>query len=251
MSSAVSDIAEAASLDITKIKLRLLDRWLPARSRGDYGSMESADLNETVSIARLKKKGRGDPSADDDLLSFVRCVHLAQDGGAPIINYLVAFGFSDDSTVSIACKLRALRVLLSVSDGQATLAATGTCPDTVERRLRHLHFAARMERLNLPVHLASLEDEDDGGLSLVDTVLRTSGHLTEGVELASELCLHLGIRSPAIWSSILKGMVRLDLEAQLVALLLELNQHPYVSLKLFCCKCNFCFQMYFNLVCNF
>ncbi len=173
VSSAASEIAAAAALDMRKIKFRLLDQWLPERSRDGAGG-GGQELDETVSNFKLHllaaegdKKGGQE---EEDSANFVRCVYLAQDGDVDVLNYLLAFGFSESVSTSTGCKLRALRVLLSVADDGGVLSATSMSVDDVRRRLRELHFAARMESLNLPAAVAESSSSHDDGMVLVQTV---------------------------------------------------------------------------------
>ncbi len=86
--------------------------------------------------------------------------------------------------------------------------------------------------MNLPSNSYSelLSSSGDGGaLILAETALRTGGHRREGVALAAELGLHHTIRSPQLWDAVLQRMVRLDMGAELAALLVELNTHPQVQ----------------------
>ncbi len=226
VSGAAEKIAAAAALDLRKVKLRLLDRWLPEKRIGT-----AVDLDVTVSNLRLRVGAAGGGASgekveDEDTINFLRCVYLAQSCDSDVLNYLLAFGFSKEVSVGTGCKLRALRVLLSVSDDAGVLEATSMSVDEVTERLRALHFSARLERLNLPSDSCA-DMEGDAG-SLAQTVLRTCGHGLEGLELAAELCLHHGVRSPPLWTSILEQMVRLDLGKELDAILMELNTHPQV-----------------------
>ena len=98
LSEAADKIAAAASLDLGKIKLQLLSKWLPEK-----GASSRDNLDETLSNVRLLRPKVGTSSDteedDEDGINFLRCVHLAQNGNEDTFNHLVARGFSQDGSI--------------------------------------------------------------------------------------------------------------------------------------------------------
>jgi hypothetical protein len=233
INSAVEDIAEANDINVCTIKYGLLDRWLPESKSGQFGSMD-----ETMSNFRLDFKAAAKTSQiseiceDDDEANFIRCVYLCQVGVSgdreEYFNYLLKIGFSTETLYPTTHKLRALRCLLSVANDAALRQKTSKSAEDVRSHLSSLHFVSRLQSLNLPYDDAASFAAADK-TALVESVLRSCGHLKQGILLAVDICVADCIFQPSsLWSGLLNRMVAMFMERELRSVLDELNRRPHL-----------------------
>ena len=232
INGAVRDISEWTR-SIADIKFSLLERWLP-----DADSSEAemaAALEETISnfkldFKRVAAKEDANPGCEEEDANFIRCVYICQDGEALelIMSHLLQIGFSRGRAYPTTHKLRALRCLLSVASDGELRQKTSRSAEEVRSHLESLQFSSRLQALNLPY-----DDEttfaDASKSSLVESVLRSCGHLRQGISLAVDLCVSEGIFQPSsLWTGLLERMASLSMERELAAALDVLNRQPHL-----------------------
>ena len=105
---------------------------------------------------------------------------------------------------------------------------TSRSAEEVRSHLESLQFSSRLQALNLPY-----DDEttfaDASKSSLVESVLRSCGHLRQGISLAVDLCVSEGIFQPSsLWTGMLDRMASLAMERELVSALDVLNRQPHL-----------------------
>ena len=232
INGAVRDISEWTR-SIADIKFSLLERWLP-----DADSSEAemaASLDETISNFKLDFKNvdakkETDSGCEEEDANFIRCVYICQDGEALelIMSHLLQIGFSRGRAYPTTHKLRALRCLLSVASDSELKEKTSRSAEDVRSHLESLQFSSRLQSLNLPY-----DDEttfaDANKASLVESVLRSCGHLRQGISLAVDLCVSEGIFQPSsLWTGMLDRMASLAMERELAFALDVLNRQPHL-----------------------
>ena len=233
INGAVRDISEWTR-SIADIKFSLLERWLPDADSSE--AEEAAALEETISNFKLDFKNVNAKEDDSDLecegedANFIRCVYICQDGEALelIMSHLLQIGFSQGRAYSTTHKLRALRCLLSVASDSELRRKTSRSSEEVRAHLESLQFSSRLQALNLPY-----DDEttfaDANKASLVESVLRSCGHLRQGISLAVDLCVSEGIFQPSsLWTGMLERMTALSMERELTSALDVLNRQPHL-----------------------
>ncbi len=224
------------------MKCSLLDRWLP-ESKGNYSQTGvSDDLDETVTNFRFafKANDRGsDSSGDDDEQSFIRSVYLCQgssgDDNDAALDYLLDVGFAPGREFPTTQKLRALKCLLSVASDESLREKTSKSADEIRSHLSSLHFVARLQALNLPYDSVSAFEAADKA-ALVESVLRSCGHLRQGIALAVDICVSASSGgsassfrpSASLWTGLLDRMVTLSMLAEVRSVLEELNRRPHL-----------------------
>lgn len=115
--SAVEQIAAVNQVDIKKIRLTLLDKWLPSRVARQQ--QESADVTMNVEVDGESDTGAMTTEDECDLMRAVylleRCSPSSHDD-APV--YLIRFALegSDDVCSTPLCQVRAIRCLLALTD---------------------------------------------------------------------------------------------------------------------------------------
>merc|ERR1719188_1551863 len=226
INGAVREISEWTR-SIADIKFSLLERWLPEPSSSETDM--TAAMDDTISNFKLEFKNVGETSEKEDA-NFIRCVYICQDGEALelIMSHLLQIGFSRGRAYATTHKLRALRCLLSVASDSELLQRTSRSAEEVRSHLECLQFSSRLQTLNLPYDdEASFADADKS--ALVESVLRSCGHLRQGISLAVDLCVSEGIFQPSsLWSGLLERMSSLAMEGELRSALDVLNRQPHL-----------------------
>ena len=233
INGAVRDISEWTR-SIADIKFSLLERWLPDAADSSEAEMAAA-LDETISnfkldFKNLNVKKETDSGCEEEDTNFIRCVYICQDGEALelIMSHLLQIGFSRGRAYPTTHKLRALRCLLSVASDSELRQKTSRSAEEVRSHLECLQFSSRLQALNLPY-----DDEttfaDANKVSLVESVLRSCGHLRQGISLAVDLCVSEGIFQPSsLWTGMLERMASLAMERELGSALDVLNRQPHL-----------------------
>jgi hypothetical protein len=91
--------------------------------------------------------------------------------------------FSQDTKWTTNHKLRALKCLLSVIGSRTLEESLGRTTEELEQRFQSLFLVSKLEALNLPYHSVEAVDQCDK-LSLIESVLRSCGHMSEGTKVA-------------------------------------------------------------------
>ena len=224
INSAAASIASIHEINITRVKHELMDKWLPANVSGGGGDHDDTMTDFTLNLNTLKSETQED---NVDNVNLIRCVYLLQagegqdDGG---VQYLLKFGFSSDQAISTQHKLRALKCLFSVCSDKRLEEVTGRKMENIKQYMKSLVYLSRLESLNLPYTLASLEAVSK--TSLVESVWRVAKASVEGVLLVRDLCSEYEIWSPGMWAALLDRMMALALVSELTSTLLLLNSRP-------------------------
>lgn len=185
INSAANEIAKAVDdpkvVDLAMLKYQLLDQWLPDKSATSGSSMDETMTN--FNLLQSLRGGQQQLKCDESEDHYWRCVYIlqgfAQENQAEGCEYLFQMIFSPDSNRTVHHKLRALKCLLSVIDSQTLENAFGRSIEDLEKRFQSLFLVAKLETLNLPYHSVEALDACDK-LSLIESILRNSGHLPEG-----------------------------------------------------------------------
>ena len=225
INAAADSIASIHEINITSVKHELLDKWLPVSGSGGGGGLDDTMADFTLNLNTLKSEDQED---NVNSVNLIRCVYLQAgegqgDGG---LQYLLKFGFSPDQGVSTQHKLRALKCLFSVCSDKRLEEVTGRKVDSIRQYMKSLVYLSRLESLNLPYTLASLEAVSK--TSLVESVWRVAKASVEGVLLVRDLCAEYEIWGPGMWATLLDRMIALALVSELTTTLLLLNSRPQI-----------------------
>ena len=219
INAAVENIARIHELNIVNLKHELLDRWLPL-SGTSYATHDDTMADFTLDLGPAKSD-----ASDVDEINLVRCVYMLQSGDGNL-KYLLKFGFSTDPSVTTSHKLRALKCLFSICSDEMLEGLTGKTVDTIKQYMKLLVFLCRLENLNLPYTLRSLESCSK--LSLVESVWKARKQSPEGVSLVRDLCREYEIWQARLWAAVLDQMVVLEMTSELSRSLTLLNCQPQV-----------------------
>ena len=135
--------------------------------------------------------------------------------------------FSCDPKWTTNHKLRALKCLLTVISSSTLEDSLGKSAKDLEQRFQNLVLLSKLEGLNLPYHnVESIEKTDK--MSLVESILRHCGHLSQGIALIVDLCLQYEIFEPRLWSKLLTRLLAMEdnVEDILEHALLAMNKAP-------------------------
>ena len=219
INKAVSEIAEEYQVSAISIKMNLLNKWLQLNK----DSQTNDNLEESFSDFKLTLSETPKSNDDSSGNSFIRCCYIAQECSQNILDYLLTTGFSEDPSVSTMYKLMALKCLVAVADEQMIRQSCSKDLSQVKEHMINMYFMSRLEKLTL-----SVEFKAENKFALVESVLRSCGHRTDGISLVVDLCLHFGIFDSKLWVNLLKQMIRLGMTEELLCSLLELNNQPHL-----------------------
>ncbi|TRY72764.1 hypothetical protein TCAL_00185 [Tigriopus californicus] len=220
---AAQEIADIYDENIQRIKYDLFDQWLPET----HSQEDQANFDETITNFRLvfnKSDCGSRTSINED--NFHRCVYLAQGDNEEVLNYLLNKGFSKTRNVHTMHKFRSLKCLLAVGNESSIEACTSMKYEQVRTHMQNLYFLARLESLNLSYDEETFQEADKA--ALVESVLRSCSHNSNGILLLVELCIHFDIYPANLWISLLEHMEQLGMNAALTSVLLELNHQPHL-----------------------
>ena len=175
----------------------------------------------TLDLGPAKSDGEG-----VDEVNLVRCVYMLQSGEQGNLQYLLKYGFSSEPAITTSHKLRALKCLFSICSEDRLESLTGKTVETVKQYMRLLVFLCRLESLNLPYTLQSLQSCSK--LSLVESVWRARKQSVEGVSLVRDLCWEYQLWEPRQWTGILDQLVSLQMNSELTRTLKLLNSQPHL-----------------------
>ena len=152
INSAENTIATIHEINLQKVKHELLDKWLPVSVSVSHDDT-MADF--TLNLNTINNDEENDNSNVDDV-NLLRCVYLLQagDGG---LQYLLKYGFSQESCVSTHHKLRALKCLFSICSDEKLAEVTGKSVEMIKHHMKTLMYLARLEAMNLPYTMQSLD----------------------------------------------------------------------------------------------
>ena len=217
---AVEKIADIHEINLVSVKHELLDRWLPLSGSSSV-SHDDTMADFTLNLCPAKPDG----SEDVDEMNLLRCVYMLQSGDGNH-GYLLKYGFSSEPSVTTSHKLRALKCLFSICSDQKLEKMTAKTAEEVKQYMRLLVFLCRLESLNLPYTLPSLESCSK--LSLVESVWKARKQLPEGVSLVRDLCWEYQLWQTRQWTALLDQMVSLAMRSELTKTLTLLNSQPHL-----------------------
>lgn len=223
INQAAQEIADIYDENIKTIKYDLLDLWLPETPSQE----DQANFDETITNFRLvfaKNECGNKTNINED--NFHRCVYLAQGDNEEVLNYLLNKGFSKSRMVHTMHKFRSLKCLLAVGNESSIEACTSMKYEQVKTHMQNLYFLARLESLNLSYDEETFQEADKA--ALIESVLRSCSHNSNGILLLVELCIHFDIYPANLWISLLEHMEQLGMNTALTSVLLELNHQPHL-----------------------
>ena len=169
INTAADTIASIHEINILNVKHDLLDKWLPVNScQGFSGGLDDSMADFTLNLTTIKNVSSSDNVDETNLL---RCVYMLQAGDSGI-QYLLKFSFSQEHSVSTNHKLRALKCLFSICSDEKLTSITGRPVEEIKQYMKTLVILSRLEAMNLPYTLQSLEQCPKS--SLVDSVWKVS-----------------------------------------------------------------------------
>ena len=225
-----------APVNLILIKYKLLDIWLPEKiQEGGGGS-----LDETVTNFNLLKSLQQNSNGPDQVKegtdienenNYWRSVYIlqgfteAQENEG--IEYLYQVIFSHDhGKWPINHQLRALKCLLSVIGTQNLGEILEKSTEDLEARFQNLCLVSKLESLNLPYHSVEALQACDKS-SLIESVLRSCGHLPEGIALVVDLCVNYKIFKPTLWAKLISKLLILGQGPKIIKrTLLAMNRIP-------------------------
>ena len=219
INNAAENIAKIHEINIVSVKHELLDRWLPL-SGTSFASHDDTMADFTLNLGPAKADSEG-----VDEVNLVRCVYMLQSGDGNL-QYLLKYGFSAEPAVTTSHKLRALKCLFSICSDEKLESLTGKTADTIKQYMRLLVFLCRLETLNLPYSLQSLQSCSK--LSLVESVWKARKQSPEGVTLVRDLCWEYQLCHSRQWAAILEQLVSLQMCSELSKTLTLLNSQPHL-----------------------
>ncbi|XP_048586472.1 kinetochore-associated protein 1 isoform X2 [Nematostella vectensis] len=212
---ASDEIASINNSNVDKIRLYLLEQWLPA-------SPTSTDLNESSDQLSIGE----DDENSEDAMNLKRVIYLLHYTQTKSILFLLSSAFKQTPSANMTnlCRLRALRALFAIAADQAIEEVGKKSVASIKQYMRHLVFLAELEALHSAQTLSAFQKCNKEGL--VRGVWRNHSHEKRGVRLVAELSLEYKIYDPQLWNTVLLQLLRFNMIRYLRHVLVSLAGVP-------------------------
>lgn len=204
------EIAAICDLNISKIRGRLLECWLPSSCPGSIRSPE-------YYLSENKAKDR-------DNLKRVMCLLEAgsvQNNALFLLNFAYRKG---PSKITYESRVRAMEVLFNVAPSEVIESVANDSLDGIRNYMKYLMYLAELEHLHLPQTVESFQHCNKEGL--VKGLWKNHKDNANAILLIADICLDSKITDPLVWSNILRQLLHLGLTKYLSNLLPSLVKFP-------------------------
>ncbi|XP_071532362.1 kinetochore-associated protein 1 [Panulirus ornatus] len=228
ISGCVLDICDIVNCSQVSIQLDLLEKWLPPPESGEGIGVEETVTNFKIALDP-SSSNEGD-SADDASLSRViyllRCCPQNE-----AVSYLLNRALSEDTSISAAHRLRALRCLLAIADEQTI---QKHCPKgiaSIRSFLQTMTYVSRLEALGHATSVQQFSSMDKS--ALVEGLWRSQRHNPMALTLLTDLCLDYKVTTASLWGAVLTQLTnfvksgQMDI-ATLERVLLQVKSLPHL-----------------------
>lgn len=211
----MEEIAEINQLDLTKIRLALLEKWLPGSSAVNVGQDPSGE-HDSGAIPAPSSSSVEDEKKVIYLLQYGNAVNNAK--------FLFRLAFSNlTSKIRNFCRARALRCLFAVANTETIEMLSQNNVAFVMEHLKCLQYISKLEELHLQYNVTTFAKCNKK--NLVKGIWRNHKHNSTAVRIVSELCIDYEIVDLQLWSGILEQ-------------LLSFKQFDYLT-RVLCCLTGF------------
>ncbi|XP_069116407.1 kinetochore-associated protein 1-like [Argopecten irradians] len=201
------EIAKIHEVDLERLRLSLLYRWLPSVKSKQAGQ----DSTVTFSFDQLNI-GDETISAEDDNEdeNLRRVLYLLQRGEKETnVKYLFNFAFEekkmeDACNITNMCRVRALRCLLHIEDKDTVQKLFHKSLEQVRHNLRIMLYLVDLENLHILHSVQSFNEANKEGL--IKGIWRNHRHQKTACLLVASLCLDYDIHELQLWTNVLQQL---------------------------------------------
>ncbi|XP_022097333.1 kinetochore-associated protein 1-like [Acanthaster planci] len=221
--AAANAIAEVNNCNIQKIRLHLIEQWLPNTS-----SNKQAEEDTTVDLSSLSFMTPKEEKVAEEERSLARVKYLLQYGGEVRGSalFLLNFAYKQASTkISNACRVRALRCLFSLLNTSMIEVVADRPVDEIREFMQNLMYLVEFEALNTSMDLGVFTTSNKQGL--VRGLWKHYNHEPRAVRLIADLCLDYSVHDGKLWNSVLQQLLKFGMVCstfqynQMVAMLFQ------------------------------
>eukprot|EP00795_Rhopilema_esculentum_P003310 gene3310-1645_t len=188
------EIATINNTNLHKVKMYLLENWLPSSAKQSNQDGDTTIIDTTVASEEL----------DADNLKRVIYI-LNNNSQADNAGLLLLFAFDEksSSTLTYTCKIRTLQALFSLVSVESIEGSSGQGlnVEQIRKHLTSIVYAAELEALHLPQDLNAFSRCNKEGL--VKGLWRNHSHEPRGLRLIRNLCLDYKIYDVQLWNILL------------------------------------------------
>ena len=204
------EIAKLYDVNIRKLRLHLVDTWLPSSCPGSVRSSEHCSFeNQAKDQNNLKR-----------VLYLLEAFPVQQS-----VNFLLSYAYrSGPSKITYQSRVRAMEVLFNVASCEIITAVANDSLDGIKEYMKSLIYLAELEHLHLPQTVESLQRCNKEGL--VKGLWKNYRDNINAILLIADICLDSKISDPQVWTNILKQLLLLGLTKYLSYILPLLTKFP-------------------------
>lgn len=204
------EIAKIYNLNINKIRLHLVDTWLPSSCPGSIRSSEHCSSEN-------KAKDRN---------NLKRVLYLLETGSVQQnVRFLLNYAYrSGPAKITYQSRVRAMEVLFNVASCEIIETVANDSLDGIRDYMKSLIYLAELEHLHLPQTVDSLQRCNKEGL--VKGLWKNHKDNINAILLIADICLDSKFSDPQVWTNILKQLLLLGLTKYLSYILPLLTTFP-------------------------
>ncbi|XP_074632538.1 kinetochore-associated protein 1-like [Acropora palmata] len=193
ISKASDEIAKVNNTIIEKIRLFLIEKWLPSATQRTGGDTEFVSPGNQES-----------DDSEEDEQNLKRVIYIMQSNDREsAVSFL--FNVANKAGSSSSCRVRALRALFSIAPGEFIEKLCGTSVNLIRQQMQALVCLAELEGLHIEQSPSAFEKCNKEGL--VRGLWRNHKHESKAVRLVADLCLDNNIHDPQLWNSVLQQLL--------------------------------------------
>ncbi|XP_078352521.1 kinetochore-associated protein 1-like isoform X2 [Oculina patagonica] len=190
---ATEEIANVNNTKIEKIRLHLIEKWLPSSAHASGGDTEFAT-----------PASEENSENEEDEQNLRRVIYIMQSSDQQTaVRFLLNLASKTGSPSN--CRLRALRALFAIAPGEFIEKLCNTSVSVIRQQMQALVCLAELEGLHIQQSASAFDKCNKEGL--VRGLWRNHKHERKAVRLVADLCLDNNIHDPQLWNSVLQQLL--------------------------------------------
>ncbi|XP_034939005.1 kinetochore-associated protein 1 [Chelonus insularis] len=149
INSAVTELGKVFTLNLTKLRLDLLNEWLQPKNWDNYDSFDN-----TINVYRDSNTSCNAFAIDDDLLKACYLVESSDKQG--YINHLITISFDEDETAQK--RFRALQIIQAHMNEAELLNYIKRDKDSFNQYMKSLQYLAELEKYGIRYSITGFEN---------------------------------------------------------------------------------------------
>ncbi|XP_064624498.1 kinetochore-associated protein 1-like [Lineus longissimus] len=208
------EIATINSVGVSKIRMTLVEKWLPSASDG---KQEDADTTMTFNFqlnAPLMDDDNETAWADDNLKRVIYLLqNLPSESKLEQLMVFASFTHGSQQPVSSEGKLRALHCAFALADAEKVAVMAQVSLSELQLMTRNLKYLVDLEALHIPHSMQSFEECNKE--RLIQGIWKTHSREGRALKLMCRLCLDFKVHDIQLWNGIIKQMLAFSMVSTL------------------------------------